>query len=47
MDMFVAPTIGFDLFYAFVIVRPDRSDLVWIDVTTNPTVASSLSARPM
>jgi hypothetical protein len=31
------PTIGFDLLYAFVIVRLDRRDLVWINVTTNPT----------
>jgi hypothetical protein len=37
MDLFIAPTIGFDLLYAFVIVRLDRRDLVWIDVTTNPT----------
>jgi transposase InsO family protein len=37
MDLFVAPTIGFDLLYAFVIVRLSRRDLVWINVTTNPT----------
>ena len=37
MDLFVVPTIGFDLLYAFVIVRLERRDLVWIDVTTNPT----------
>jgi len=37
MDLFIVPTIGFDLLYAFVIVRLDRRDLVWIDVTTNPT----------
>src|SRR5271156_799888 len=37
MDLFVVPTIGFDLLYAFVIVRLDRRDLVWIAVTTNPT----------
>jgi transposase InsO family protein len=37
MDLFVVPTIGFDLLYAFVIVRLDRRDLVWISVTTNPT----------
>jgi hypothetical protein len=35
--LFVIPTIGFDLLYAFVIVRLDRRDLVWINVTTNPT----------
>jgi transposase InsO family protein len=36
MDLFVVPTIGFDLLYAFVIVRLDRRDLVWINVTQNP-----------
>jgi hypothetical protein len=36
MDLFVVPTIGFKLLYAFVIVRLDRRDLVWINVTTNP-----------
>jgi transposase InsO family protein len=37
MDLFIVPTIGFDLLYAFVIVRPDRRDLIWINVTANPT----------
>jgi transposase InsO family protein len=37
IDLFVVPTIGFDLLYAFVIIRLDRRDLVWINVTTNPT----------
>src|SRR6266404_3451782 len=37
MDLFVVPTIGFDLLYAFIIVRLGRRDLVRIDVTTNPT----------
>ena len=37
MDLFVVPTIGFGLLYAFVIVRLDRRDLVWINATTNPT----------
>jgi transposase InsO family protein len=37
MDLFVVPTIGFDLLYALVIVRLDRRDLVWINVTENPT----------
>jgi len=37
MDLFVVPTIGFKLLYGFVIVRIDRRDLVWINVTTNPT----------
>src|SRR5215470_5042151 len=37
MDLFVVPMIGFDLLYAVVIVRLDRRNLVWINVTTNPT----------
>jgi transposase InsO family protein len=37
MDLFVVPTISFDLLYAFIIIRLDRRDLVWINVTTNPT----------
>src|ERR1700752_5181767 len=37
MDLFVVPTIGFDLLYSFVIVRLDRRDLVWTSVTANPT----------
>jgi hypothetical protein len=36
MDLFVVPTLDFDLLYAFVIVRLDRRDLVWINVTANP-----------
>src|SRR5580704_10831374 len=37
MDLFVVPTIGFDQLYAYIIVRLDRRELVWISVTTNPT----------
>jgi transposase InsO family protein len=37
MDLFVVPTIGFKLLYGFVIIRLDRRDLAWINVTTNPT----------
>jgi hypothetical protein len=37
MDLFVVPTIGFDLLYALIIVRLDRRQLVWINVTHNPT----------
>src|SRR5246127_2497742 len=37
MDLFVVPTIGFKLLYGFVIVRVHRRDLVWINVTANPT----------
>src|ERR1700716_3084513 len=36
MDLFVVSTIGFKLLYAFVIVRLNRRDLVWINVTTTP-----------
>jgi hypothetical protein len=37
MDLFVVPTIGFKLVYGFMNVRLDRRDIVWINVTTNPT----------
>jgi len=37
MDLFVVPTIGFDLLYGLVIVRLARRDFVWIDVTPHPT----------
>jgi transposase InsO family protein len=37
MDFFVVRTIGFRRLYGFVIVRLHRRDLVWINVTTNPT----------
>ena len=37
IDLFVVPTIGFNLIYALVIVRLERRDLVWINVTQNPT----------
>jgi transposase InsO family protein len=37
MDLFVVPTIDFKLLYSFVNIRLDRRDLVWINVTTNPT----------
>jgi len=37
MDLFVVPTLGFTLLYAFVIVRLDRRHLVWVNVTTYPT----------
>src|SRR4030081_3465300 len=37
MDLFVVPTIGFKLLYGFVIVRIDRRELIWINVTTKPT----------
>jgi hypothetical protein len=37
MDLFVAPTIGFDLLYVHVIVRLECRKLVWINVTPHPT----------
>jgi transposase InsO family protein len=37
MDLFVVSTIGFDLLYALIIVRLDRRELVWTNVTANPT----------
>jgi transposase InsO family protein len=37
MDLFVVPTIGFNLLYVLVIVRLARRDLVWINVTPHPT----------
>jgi transposase InsO family protein len=37
MDLFVVPTVAFDLLYVFVIVRLVRRDLVWINVTGSPT----------
>jgi transposase InsO family protein len=36
MDLFVAPTIGFNLLYVLVILRMVR-DFVWINVTSKPT----------
>ena len=35
IDLFVVPTVGFNLLYGLVIIR--RRQLVWINVTTNPT----------
>ncbi len=37
MDLFIVPTITFDLIYALVIIRLDRRQLVWTNVTANPT----------
>src|SRR5271166_654559 len=37
MDLFVAPTIGFNLLYGLIIVRLARRGLIWVNVTTNPT----------
>jgi transposase InsO family protein len=37
MDLFVVPTLGFNLLYVLVIVRLARRELVWINVTSHPT----------
>jgi transposase InsO family protein len=37
MDLFVVPTIGFKLLYGLVIIRLQRRDLVWVNVTAHPT----------
>ena len=37
MDLFVVPTISFNLIYVLVIVRLARRELVWINVTPHPT----------
>ena len=43
MDLFVVPTLAFDLLYAFVVIRLDRRELVWINVTANPTAVGGTS----
>jgi transposase InsO family protein len=37
MDLFVVPTLAFNLLYGFIILRLDRRELVWIAVTSSPT----------
>ena len=37
MDLFVVPTIGFNLLYVLIIVRLARRELVWLNVTAHPT----------
>lgn len=37
VDLFVVPTAGFKLLYGLVIIRLRRRQLLWINVTTNPT----------
>ena len=46
MDLFVVPTIGFDLLYAFVIVRLSRRELIWINVTAHPTADWVAQQKP-
>jgi hypothetical protein len=37
MDLFVVPSVTFELLYVFIMVRLARRDLVWINVTLHPT----------
>ena len=37
IDLFVVPTVGFQLLYGLVILRLARRRLVWTNVTTHPT----------
>src|SRR5262245_61156316 len=37
MDLFVVPTLSFDLLYALVILQLGRRELIWVNVTANPT----------
>ena len=37
MDQFVVPTIACDLVFVLVIIRLARRELVWINLTANPT----------
>jgi transposase InsO family protein len=37
MDLFVAPTIGFRLLYGIIIIRLQRRELVWVNVTPHST----------
>ena len=37
LDLFVVPTIGFDLLYVLIVIRLERRNLVWINITPNPS----------
>jgi len=37
MDLFVVPSLGFNLLYVLVIIRLARRELAWINVTLHPT----------
>ena len=37
MDLFVGPSLGFNLLYVLVIIRLARRELAWINVTPHPT----------
>jgi integrase-like protein len=36
IDLFMVPTVTFDLLYAFLVVGHGRRQLLWFDVTRNP-----------
>jgi hypothetical protein len=44
MDLFVVPTIGFNLLYVLVIIRLARRELVWINVTPHPVCTENLDS---
>jgi hypothetical protein len=46
MDLFVVPTIGFNLLYVLIILRVARRELVWVNVTPSPTSEVSIRRRP-
>src|SRR5215203_4035357 len=37
MDLFVVPTISFQLLYGFLILRHSRREILWLGATTHPT----------
>jgi hypothetical protein len=47
MDLFVVPTIGFNLLYVLVIVRLARRELVWINVTAHPSAVADYRSIPL
>jgi hypothetical protein len=50
MDLFVVPTLAFNLLYGFIIVRLDRRELVDIAVTNSPTadwIARQITGVPV
>ena len=37
MDLFVVPSLSFNLLYVLVVIRLARRELAWINVTPHPT----------
>ena len=37
MDLFVVPTLSFQLLYGFLVLRHRRRRIMWLAVTANPT----------